>query len=177
MALMSKRSWSCWIAEYAKSHRHPVNRLCHTVGIPTIAVAVVMFAAALFVHALWAPAVWLFVVGWMFQLVGHVIEGTPPGVPQGLAVPVRRPALVGGEAPWPGMNLNARQQTGTWSTSPCDTSGSVGPARNDLLDVGLSAAPARRRLSGARARRGDDARWRGGRDGGDDRWLSFRASA
>lgn len=52
MALMSERSWSDWIAEYSKSHRHPVNRLCHTIGIPAIVVAVALFAAAPFVHAL-----------------------------------------------------------------------------------------------------------------------------
>ena len=32
------RSWDAWIADYAKSHQHPVNRLTHTVGIPMIAV-------------------------------------------------------------------------------------------------------------------------------------------
>jgi len=26
-----------WIARYATSHRHPVNRLLHTIGIPMIA--------------------------------------------------------------------------------------------------------------------------------------------
>ena len=78
MALMSERSWGDWIAEYAKSHRHPVNRLCHTIGIPTIAVAVALFAAALFAHALWVPAAVLFVVGWLLQLVGHAFERKPP---------------------------------------------------------------------------------------------------
>ncbi|MES1205949.1 MAG: Mpo1-like protein [Pseudomonadota bacterium] len=37
---MSERSWNDWIAEYAKSHQNRVNRLCHTVGIPMIALAV-----------------------------------------------------------------------------------------------------------------------------------------
>ena len=78
MALMSERSWSEWIAEYSKSHRHPVNRLCHTVGIPLIAVAVPLFAAALFAHALWVPAAMLFVAGWLFQLIGHAFERKPP---------------------------------------------------------------------------------------------------
>ncbi len=78
MALMSERSWDDWIAEYGKSHRHPVNLLCHTIGIPMIALAVLLFVAALFVHSLLIPAALLFVVGWMIQLVGHVIEGTPP---------------------------------------------------------------------------------------------------
>jgi uncharacterized membrane protein YGL010W len=78
VALMSERSWSGWIAEYAKSHHHPVNRLCHLIGIPLIATAVVMFVAALFVHAVWATAVVLFVVGWTFQFVGHAFERKAP---------------------------------------------------------------------------------------------------
>ena len=78
MALMSERSWSDWIAEYGESHRHPVNRVCHTIGIPMIAVAVLLFAAALFVRALWAPAALLFLAGWTFQLVGHAFERKPP---------------------------------------------------------------------------------------------------
>jgi uncharacterized membrane protein YGL010W len=78
MALMSDRSWSDWIAEYAESHRHPVNRLCHTVGIPMIALSVVLFAAAAFAHPLWRPAAALFVAGWVFQLVGHAFEHKPP---------------------------------------------------------------------------------------------------
>jgi uncharacterized membrane protein YGL010W len=78
VALMSERSWSDWIAEYSKSHRHPVNRLCHTVGIPMIALAVVLFAAALLAHRLWVSAAALFAVGWVFQLVGHAFERKPP---------------------------------------------------------------------------------------------------
>ena len=78
MALMSERSWGDWIAEYSKSHRHPANRLCHTIGIPMIAVAVALLAAALFAHALWVPAAILFVVGWLFQFIGHAFERKPP---------------------------------------------------------------------------------------------------
>ena len=33
------RPMADWIAEYAQSHRHPVNRACHTVGIPTVTLA------------------------------------------------------------------------------------------------------------------------------------------
>ena len=78
VALMSERSWSEWIAEYSKSHRHPINRLCHTIGIPAIAVAVALFAAAPFARALWLPAAMLFVAGWLFQLIGHAFERKPP---------------------------------------------------------------------------------------------------
>jgi uncharacterized membrane protein YGL010W len=67
-----------WIAQYSSSHRHPVNRLCHTLGIPLIVVSVAVFVAALFVHHLWLYALGLFVLGWIFQFVGHAFEGKPP---------------------------------------------------------------------------------------------------
>jgi uncharacterized membrane protein YGL010W len=78
MALMSERSWSDWIAEYAESHRHPANRLCHTIGIPLIVVALALFAASPFVSRLWVAAAVLFVSGWTFQFVGHAFERKPP---------------------------------------------------------------------------------------------------
>ena len=78
MALMSTRSWDEWISEYAKSHQHPANRLCHTIGIPMIAVAVVILALSIFVRGLWVAGVVLFVVGWIFQFVGHAYERKPP---------------------------------------------------------------------------------------------------
>jgi uncharacterized membrane protein YGL010W len=79
MALMSNRSWEDWIAQYSRSHVHPVNRLCHTIGIPMIAVSLLVFvAAALFWPPLWKVAAALFVLGWIFQFVGHAYEGKPP---------------------------------------------------------------------------------------------------
>jgi hypothetical protein len=33
-----------WIAEYSRSHQHPINRVCHTLGIPMIAVSLPLFA-------------------------------------------------------------------------------------------------------------------------------------
>jgi uncharacterized membrane protein YGL010W len=67
-----------WIARYAQSHRHPVNRVLHTIGIPLIAVSVPLFAVALFVDGFWKVPAVLFVVGWIFQFVGHGFEGKPP---------------------------------------------------------------------------------------------------
>ncbi len=75
---MSNRTWDEWIAEYGRSHQHPRNRLCHTVGIPLIALSVVGFALALALPRLWLPAAALFVVGWIFQFVGHAYERKPP---------------------------------------------------------------------------------------------------
>ena len=67
-----------WIAEYSQSHQHPVNRFCHTVGIPMIAVSIILLLASLMVEGLWPWALGLFVVGWIFQFVGHFVEGKPP---------------------------------------------------------------------------------------------------
>jgi uncharacterized membrane protein YGL010W len=78
VALGSPRSWEDWIGEYAKSHQHPANRLCHTIGIPMIALSVIVFAACLFAPRLWMLAAGLFVVGWIFQFVGHAYERKPP---------------------------------------------------------------------------------------------------
>ena len=78
MALMSSRGWDEWIAEYARSHQHPRNRLCHAIGIPLIAVSVVGFAVALAIPRLWPIAASLFVAGWILQLVGHAYERKPP---------------------------------------------------------------------------------------------------
>ena len=75
---MGKESWDEWIAQYATSHQHPVNRVCHTVGIPMIAVSLLMAPVAI-----WRPgwswsAAGLFVVGWVFQFIGHAFERKPP---------------------------------------------------------------------------------------------------
>ena len=67
-----------WIERYARSHQHPVNRLCHTFGIPTILISLAVFVASIFHHRLWILALALFVMGWILQFVGHMFEGKPP---------------------------------------------------------------------------------------------------
>lgn len=67
-----------WVAQYATSHQHPVNRFCHSLGIPMIVVALTLFVVSVFYHALLVWAIVLFVVGWIFQFVGHGFEGKPP---------------------------------------------------------------------------------------------------
>ncbi len=67
-----------WLVQYGESHQHPVNRLCHTFGIPMIAVSLPLFVVAIFVHGIWPVPVALFVIGWTFQFVGHLVEGKPP---------------------------------------------------------------------------------------------------
>ena len=67
-----------WVAKYERSHQHPVNRLCHTYGIPTILISVTVFAAGFIRHRLWWWAFALFVFGWLLQFIGHAFEGKPP---------------------------------------------------------------------------------------------------
>jgi uncharacterized membrane protein YGL010W len=61
-----------FVEEYKTKHRHPLNRLTHSFGIPMIVLAlpVVFFS--------WRWALALFVVGWILQFVGHAIEGNQP---------------------------------------------------------------------------------------------------
>ena len=60
------------LANYKAKHQHPLNRLTHSIGIPMIVVSlpVVFFN--------WRWAVGLFVLGWIFQFIGHAIEGNQP---------------------------------------------------------------------------------------------------
>jgi len=78
MALFSERGWDEWIAAYAQSHRHPVNRACHTFGIPLITLSVVAAGVAIVVPWLWPVVGVAFVVGWTLQFVGHAFERKPP---------------------------------------------------------------------------------------------------
>jgi uncharacterized membrane protein YGL010W len=76
--MMGGKSWDEWIEEYAESHQHPMNELTHTVGIPMIALALLLVPAAFFIEGVWRAALALFVLGWIFQFVGHYFEGKPP---------------------------------------------------------------------------------------------------
>ena len=76
--MLAGKSWDEWIAQYATSHRHPINRACHTLGIPMIALSLPLFVVAIFVPKIWMVALALFVVGWILQFVGHAFEGAPP---------------------------------------------------------------------------------------------------
>lgn len=72
------RSWDDWIAEYAQSHQHPKNRLCHTIGIPLIVVSVPLMLAGLISAIAFQIGLALFIIGWIFQFIGHAYEGKPP---------------------------------------------------------------------------------------------------
>lgn len=72
------KTWDDWISEYAESHQHPVNRLCHSFGIPMIAISVLF----LLLGFIWLTILWiglgLFVIGWVLQFIGHAYEKKPP---------------------------------------------------------------------------------------------------
>jgi uncharacterized membrane protein YGL010W len=76
--MLGNQSWDEWIRRYGRSHQHPVNRLCHSVGIPLIVVSVLLFFLAPFVKGLVWVALAVFVIGWIFQFVGHAVERTWP---------------------------------------------------------------------------------------------------
>jgi len=76
--VLGGRPWGEWITRYSHSHQHPINRFCHTIGIPLIALSIPLALLAIFVPGLWPVALAMFVVGWIFQFVGHAFEGKPP---------------------------------------------------------------------------------------------------
>lgn len=67
-----------WVAQYATSHRHPVNRACHSLGIPTILISLALFVGAILAHSLLKWAIALFLIGWTLQFVGHAFERKAP---------------------------------------------------------------------------------------------------
>ena len=76
--MLGNKTWNEWIAEYSSGHQNPVNRFCHTIGIPLIVISLILFIPALFITGLWKIASGLFILGWIFQFVGHAFEGKPP---------------------------------------------------------------------------------------------------
>jgi uncharacterized membrane protein YGL010W len=95
--VLGERTNEQWISQYGSSHQHPVNRLCHTLGIPTILLSLPVFVASIFFHRLWIYALALFLIGWAFQFIGHAFEGKAPGILPRLAIFVCRSSLVVGE--------------------------------------------------------------------------------
>ena len=75
---MAKLTSDQWVAQYATSHQNPINKACHMVGIPLIALSVLLFALALEWSHVFLPALALFVTGWVLQFIGHAFEGKKP---------------------------------------------------------------------------------------------------
>ena len=60
------------LQNYKAKHKHPLNKLCHSVGIPMIVISLPLFLFS------WRWALTLFVLGWILQFIGHAIEGNQP---------------------------------------------------------------------------------------------------
>jgi uncharacterized membrane protein YGL010W len=76
--MLGNRSSDEWIRQYSAGHQHPVNRACHTLGIPLIVVSLLLVPLAAWRAGWWWLPATLFVLGWIFQFVGHVFERKPP---------------------------------------------------------------------------------------------------
>jgi uncharacterized membrane protein YGL010W len=61
-----------FLDNYRAKHQHPLNKACHMIGIPMIIVALPLLILS------WRAALLLFITGWIFQFVGHAIEGNQP---------------------------------------------------------------------------------------------------
>jgi uncharacterized membrane protein YGL010W len=61
-----------FVDNYKAKHRHPLNKLSHSIGIPMILISLPLFLFN------WRWALGLFAVGWILQFVGHAIEGNQP---------------------------------------------------------------------------------------------------
>lgn len=70
------RTWDQLLAQYGTSHRSPVNRLCHTIGVPMIVASIPLFLVCMVGPGFWSVLTGLFVVGWILQFVGHAFEGS-----------------------------------------------------------------------------------------------------
>ena len=67
-----------WIDAYSESHQNGINRACHMIGIPMIALSVLLAPGLFFRPEFWPVPAGLFAIGWLFQFVGHAFEGKPP---------------------------------------------------------------------------------------------------
>jgi uncharacterized membrane protein YGL010W len=76
--MLGSKPWDQWIDEYSCSHQHPVNRVCHFIGIPLIVFSLLTFLIGVFVPSIRTLALALFVAGWIFQFVGHAFERKRP---------------------------------------------------------------------------------------------------
>jgi len=76
--MLGNRTWPEWIRQYASSHQNPVNRACHTIGIPLVAISIVLAPLSVWHQSWWKIPAALFLLGWTFQFVGHWFEGKAP---------------------------------------------------------------------------------------------------
>jgi uncharacterized membrane protein YGL010W len=72
------KGWDQWLEEYSRSHRHPVNRACHSIGIPLIVISMGLAIIGLLLRAALVPAMIMFAAGWVLQFAGHGFERKLP---------------------------------------------------------------------------------------------------
>jgi uncharacterized membrane protein YGL010W len=78
MSMLGKRPMKEWIAQYELSHQNPINRWCHTIGIPLIVGSLPLFALLFLYPRFWPVPTVSFLAGWILQFVGHAVEGKRP---------------------------------------------------------------------------------------------------
>ena len=66
--------WTELLDSYAADHQHPINQLCHTLGVPMIAASLPIGATLVGLPL----AAALFTTGWGLNFVGHAVEGKKP---------------------------------------------------------------------------------------------------
>lgn len=66
---------SKWFANWTRRHQHPTDFALHMIGIPACFIA----APVLLILHQWWWALGCFVGGYLFQFIGHHIEGSRSG--------------------------------------------------------------------------------------------------
>jgi uncharacterized membrane protein YGL010W len=67
--------WSALLADYKAQHSHPMNQICHRIGIPLIVSSLPIGATIIGLPL----AIGMFSTGWAFQFAGHYLfEGNDP---------------------------------------------------------------------------------------------------
>lgn len=64
-----------FLSNYLARHRNRANQVLHVIGVPLTFIASAVFAG----RGEWWPAAGCFVGGYIFQFVGHAIEGNDAG--------------------------------------------------------------------------------------------------
>lgn len=69
------------VQDWVERHRYPPSLACHLVGIPVSVLGLLLFPVALplFSWRILALSIGLFVAGYGFQFLGHLLEWTEPG--------------------------------------------------------------------------------------------------
>jgi len=110
-AMLSRQTSEQWIAQYATSHQHPVNRACHTLGIPTILFSLVLFLASIFFHRLWLYAAVLILAGMDTPACRPRLRAQGTRISSRLALPLCRSALVVGQDPRQGLTFGQQDSS------------------------------------------------------------------